>query len=293
MWVDFQGEQPLSIRLRVERKPTYYFGNVVFPNFLIVVGSLSAFVIVPSDVGDRLSVTVTLMLAAVAFRFVVSSMLPKVAYLTLMDYYLLIGFVMLVILIGENAINGINGIPLHIQYYVDYAFIATFSIIWILLHIVALLVVLDKNLFRIPWKTVDAIDKKEDEEEGFIEASINDIKANKETDVSKQLWENFKFRTPEERAKIIFESRARKTTQDPSGHFHATSKLSFNDEASQSKPRHFSVPQPEYNQNSNNLNNNDNNTNNNGAITTQVTSSFASNSYENTPNDIVVDNKDD
>ncbi len=38
-WVDFSGEQPLSIRLRVNRLPAFYFGNIVFPNFLIVAGS--------------------------------------------------------------------------------------------------------------------------------------------------------------------------------------------------------------------------------------------------------------
>ena len=76
-------------------------------------GTFGAFVINRDDVADRLSVSVTLMLAAVAFRFVVSTMLPKVSYLTIMDYYLLIGFVALIILIFENAFAGFAGLDDH------------------------------------------------------------------------------------------------------------------------------------------------------------------------------------
>ena len=90
----------------MNRKPKFYFGNIVFPNFLIVGGCFGAFVINRDEVADRLSVTVTLMLAAVAFRFVVSEYLPRVSYLTYMDYYLLTGFVSLVLLIFENAFAG-------------------------------------------------------------------------------------------------------------------------------------------------------------------------------------------
>ena len=43
------------------------------------------------------------MLAAVAFRFIVSTMLPKVSYLTMMDKYLLLGFVALIALVFQNA----------------------------------------------------------------------------------------------------------------------------------------------------------------------------------------------
>ena len=62
------------------------------------------------EIADRLSVTVTLMLAAVAFMFIVSTMLPKVSYLTIMDYYILVGFGLLMLMIAENAIAGIEGL---------------------------------------------------------------------------------------------------------------------------------------------------------------------------------------
>ena len=81
-WIDFSGEQPLSIRLRVERQPGYYFGSIILPNFLIVVAAFAVFPIKIDDeessVADRLSISVTLMLTAVAFKYVITEQLPKV-----------------------------------------------------------------------------------------------------------------------------------------------------------------------------------------------------------------------
>eukprot|EP01084_Bolivina_argentea_P088523 159826_1 len=111
-WIDFNvEEQPLSIQLRVDRLPGFYFGSIILPNFLIVLAAFASFPIPIDDsdkqfISDRLSVSVTLMLTAVAFRYVVTDQLPKVAYLTIMDYYLLFGFIMLTGLIAENAIVG-------------------------------------------------------------------------------------------------------------------------------------------------------------------------------------------
>ena len=39
----------------------------------------------PSELGDRLSITLTLMLTAVAQKFAGSAGLPKISYLTLLD----------------------------------------------------------------------------------------------------------------------------------------------------------------------------------------------------------------
>ncbi len=79
----------------------------MFLMFLILLfRAFSTFAIPRGEIADRLSVTVTLMLAAVAFQFIVSTMLPKVSYLTVMDYYMLSGFVMLILMVLENAVCG-------------------------------------------------------------------------------------------------------------------------------------------------------------------------------------------
>lgn len=200
-WLDFSGDQPLHIRLRVNRLPSYYFGNIIFPNFLIVAGAFSAFVISPDDVADRLSVTVTLMLAAVAFRFVVSTMLPKVSYLTFMDYYLLTGFIALIVIITENAINGIEGLGSNAREYVDDVCMAAFGTLWLVIHVIALYALLDKECLRVSWQKMDEIDKAEDEEDEFVFAKPDKTQGKTESKECQQDWENFKqYTDPLERA---------------------------------------------------------------------------------------------
>ena len=113
----------------------------------------------PRSVADRLSVTITLMLSAVAFRFVVSSMLPKVSYLTWMDYYILLGFVALIIMVGENAIVGFEQISEENAAYVDLVLGGLFGIIWVAVHIAIAWVMLSENAARIPWEVMDQLDK--------------------------------------------------------------------------------------------------------------------------------------
>jgi len=161
-WIEFaQEEQPLLVRLRVDRKPEFYFGNIVLPNFLIVAGCFAAYPVPQGEVADRLSVTVNLMLAAVAFRFVVETMLPKVNYLTLMDYYLLVGFIALTLLIGENAIAGIGDIPSDVRSAIDWGSAIIFGLVWIVLHILCLVAMYDKEFLRKTWEVMDQEDKEE------------------------------------------------------------------------------------------------------------------------------------
>lgn len=54
--------------------------------------------------GDRLSVTLTLILTAVAYKFVVAASLPQVSYLTILDMHVLVCFVFLVANASENVI---------------------------------------------------------------------------------------------------------------------------------------------------------------------------------------------
>jgi hypothetical protein len=199
-WIDFaprQKEDPISVRIRVNRKPGFYFGNVVLPNFLIVAGCFAAFVIPPTEVADRLSITVTLMLAAVAFRFVVSTMLPKVSYLTIMDYYILVGFVALVLLIFENAIVGISSLEQEIRRDIDYGFALVFGAAWVLIHILALYALINGNFLRLSWEKMDEIDKQADPD-ADIEYPTK-VEASKPSDY----WSRYKNMKPSDRSKAV------------------------------------------------------------------------------------------
>ena len=61
-----------------------------------------------TDVADRLSVSLTLVLTAAAYKFVVASMLPQISYFTMLDHYVLMcsGFLFLVVI--ENGVMSTN-----------------------------------------------------------------------------------------------------------------------------------------------------------------------------------------
>jgi hypothetical protein len=73
------------------RKTGYYISNVILPIcVLTLLSPLSCFL---NDDGtslgtaDRLGITLTLLLTAVAYKFVVASSLPTVSYLTILDRF--------------------------------------------------------------------------------------------------------------------------------------------------------------------------------------------------------------
>ncbi|XP_020630630.1 acetylcholine receptor subunit alpha-type acr-7-like [Orbicella faveolata] len=72
------------ITCHVKRKNGYYLWNMAMVIFLIYILSFCSFSVEISSPSDRLGVTLTLLLTAVAFKFVVSQSLPTISYLTLL-----------------------------------------------------------------------------------------------------------------------------------------------------------------------------------------------------------------
>ncbi|XP_033756062.1 uncharacterized protein LOC117338818 isoform X2 [Pecten maximus] len=71
----------LHVQCRVARKVGYFVWNIIFIVLLIASLTFTTFAIEP-DSADRLAVTITLFLTAVAFKFVVKQSLPTISYLT-------------------------------------------------------------------------------------------------------------------------------------------------------------------------------------------------------------------
>ena len=90
------------------RRPAFYMTNVMMPmTVLTLLGPLSNAIEADGSVmgtGDRLSVSLTLLLTAVAYKFIVASSLPQVSYLTALDTQVLICFGFLVISAIENVL---------------------------------------------------------------------------------------------------------------------------------------------------------------------------------------------
>lgn len=98
-----------AFRTRVRRLPFYYITNLVFPLFLLVSLTGTAFAVPYEDAADRLSVSLTLLLTVVAYKFVVASTLPAVAYLTWLDKYSLAALCVLSLVVAENALASVLG----------------------------------------------------------------------------------------------------------------------------------------------------------------------------------------
>jgi hypothetical protein len=85
----------LNISLRVQRKASYYLINVALVMLLICSFSFCAWSVHPADVASRHGVDFNLILTAVAFKLVLTSMLPPVSYVTLLDMYVMSCFLFL------------------------------------------------------------------------------------------------------------------------------------------------------------------------------------------------------
>jgi len=73
------------IAIPLSRRSKFVGMNVMFIMTLIGFFSFATYAIEPSDLGDRQSVVLTLVLTTVAFKYVTMSMLPEIPYLTMID----------------------------------------------------------------------------------------------------------------------------------------------------------------------------------------------------------------
>jgi len=83
----------IELTLTIERKSSYYIFKVIFPIILILMICWSAVWIDPKEIESRLTITIVCLLSLIAYNFVIDSELPKLEYLTIMDYIILISYV--------------------------------------------------------------------------------------------------------------------------------------------------------------------------------------------------------
>ncbi len=100
---DFQYKNPfhmendfsdgLSLDLIIERKHGYYLFKIVIPIVLILLICWGSVWIDPKEIESRLTITIVCLLSLIAYNFVIDSELPKLEYLTVMDWIILISYV--------------------------------------------------------------------------------------------------------------------------------------------------------------------------------------------------------
>jgi|GEM_PF-465870 len=98
-----------AFRFEAERYFAYYLWQVVLPLAVVVVMSWAAFWIDTRHVGVRIAVATSSILTLIAHRFVLANLLPRLPYMTRMDYFT-VGSTLLVLLalvavIGTSALD--------------------------------------------------------------------------------------------------------------------------------------------------------------------------------------------
>lgn len=93
----------LEITMCVYRKPWFWFFQVILPNFLITITMLASYAEDYENLEGRCGITITVLLALVAFRYVISDRTPEISYSTLMDHYMLASMVFALVIIASQT----------------------------------------------------------------------------------------------------------------------------------------------------------------------------------------------
>ncbi len=87
-----------ALRFTAKRYFAYYVWQIVLPLAVVVLMSCSAFWLKRSNVSIRITVATSSVLTIIAYRFVLASQLPRLPYMTRMDYFT-VGSTLLVFLV--------------------------------------------------------------------------------------------------------------------------------------------------------------------------------------------------
>ena len=86
-------KQGVKLEIEIERKFGYYIFKVIFPIILILLICWSSVWINPKELESRLTITIVCLLSLIAYNFVIDAELPKLEYLTVLDWIVLISYV--------------------------------------------------------------------------------------------------------------------------------------------------------------------------------------------------------
>ena len=81
-----------NINIQVERNYFYYLIKIYLPILIVLTISLSVLFINPIQLESRLTVGVVCFLALIAYTYIIDQDVPKLTYLTIMDYVILISY---------------------------------------------------------------------------------------------------------------------------------------------------------------------------------------------------------
>ncbi|KAL1496851.1 hypothetical protein AB1Y20_014437 [Prymnesium parvum] len=98
----------LLIVMRVNRYLGYWLFNVIAPLFILTSSLFASYAFEPEELEARTSITVTMLLSMVAFKYVISEQLPSISYATLVDWYVFCCFLCSYVVMVEQVLAKIQ-----------------------------------------------------------------------------------------------------------------------------------------------------------------------------------------
>ena len=143
----------LDISVCISRKPTYYYWNSFLLSFIITLICFCCYAIRCDISGNRLIISITVLLTLITFKLSLSKYLPSLSYLTILDKYSLMSISIIFINCTYFAIMGVVTLPLcPFPYNIadNYAFYSSISLYFLLnIFIIIKIVILSVNNKRI------------------------------------------------------------------------------------------------------------------------------------------------
>jgi len=94
----------LRVSMRVRRRPGFVHFNVALPIFLITSCTFASYVVEDKEFADRCAINLAVLLAQVAFKFIIADKLPRISYATPVDYYVLMGLIMVALVVLHQSL---------------------------------------------------------------------------------------------------------------------------------------------------------------------------------------------
>ena len=90
---NFDMHDGISLEIEISRKHGYYIFKIILPILLILSLCWSSVWLPPKEIQSRLTVTIVCLLSLIAYNFVIDADIPKLEYLTIMDFIILISYI--------------------------------------------------------------------------------------------------------------------------------------------------------------------------------------------------------
>ncbi len=90
--VDNYPSSTASLEIDIERKSGYYLYKVILPIVIILIVCWASLWIRPQELESKLTITIVCLLSLIAYNFIIDGEIPKLAYLTIIDWIILTSY---------------------------------------------------------------------------------------------------------------------------------------------------------------------------------------------------------